>query len=59
MTEKCCQSMKHFEHMCSLTLNGCAAEFAYGPQEAKYECSPCNIKDHRHFETCTPNLIGT
>ena len=57
MLEKCGHSMGHFEHMCSLTLNGCAVENLRF--ERGYECSPCDDKTHRHYEICTPNLIGT
>lgn len=28
MVDKCCSSMSHYEHMCSLTLNGFAVERA-------------------------------
>ncbi len=57
MLEKCCGSMSHFEHMCSLTLNSCAVENARSPKA--YECSPCDDKSHRHSEVCTPSIIGT
>lgn len=57
MMEKCCNSMAHYEHMCSLTLNGCAIERANSP--GQFECSPCNDASHNHRVICTPNLIGT
>lgn len=57
MPEKCCQSMRHFEHMCSLTLNGCNVENVRFRRE--FECSPCEDRSHYHNYICTPNLIGT
>jgi len=57
MLEKCSHSMGHFEHMCSLNLNGCAIEGVR--RESVYQCSPCDDRSHRHYEVCTPNLIGT
>ncbi|KAF0216290.1 MAG: hypothetical protein FD174_3744 [Geobacteraceae bacterium] len=57
MLEKSCSSMRHFEHMCSLTLNGCAVEQIRSPQE--YECSACDEKSHSHNYICTPSLFGT
>lgn len=58
MAEKCCGSMQHYEHMCSLTLNGCAAETAYAARTESFQCSPCDDKSHRHNEICTPNIVG-
>lgn len=57
MLEKCCNSMRHYEHMCSLTLNGCNVETVRFQRE--YECSACDDKSHYHNNICTPNLIGT
>jgi hypothetical protein len=57
MSEKCCESMSHAEHMCSLTLNGCGVESARF--QRNYECSTCDDKSHAHNEICTPNIIGT
>jgi hypothetical protein len=57
MLEQCCNSMAHYEHMCSLTMNGCAIESANYARQA--ECSPCNDKAHNHKFICTPNFIGT
>lgn len=57
MVEKCCNSMEHYEHMCSLTLNGCAIERANNP--SKFECSPCDDKSHDHKHICTPSIIAT
>lgn len=57
MTETCCNSMAHYEHMCSLTLNGCAIERARA--ESQFQCSPCNDTSHNHRFVCTPNIIGT
>ncbi len=57
MLEKCCNSMTHYEHMCSLTLNGCAVETARSERE--YECSTCEDRSHNHRYVCTPSLIGT
>jgi len=57
MLEKCCGSMNHYEHLCSLTLNSCAVENARSAKA--HECSPCDDKSHRHFEVCTPSIIGT
>jgi len=57
MLEKCCNSMAHYEHMCSLTLNGCAIERAR--QGSEFECVPCDDKSHNHRYICTPSLFGT
>lgn len=57
MMEKCCNSMAHYEHMCSLKLNGCAIEKARMPGDIK--CVPCDDKNHNHRYICTPSLIGT
>lgn len=57
MRERCCGSMTHYEHMCSLTLNGCAIERAN--RTDSFECAPCEEKAHNHRVICTPNLIGT
>ena len=57
MVEKCCSSMEHYEHMCSLTLNGCAIERAN--YAAKLQCSPCNDKSHDHLQICTPSIVAT
>ncbi len=57
MLERCCNSMTHYEHMCSLTLNGCAIERANLPSQ--FECAPCEEKSHNHRVICTPSLIGT
>lgn len=57
MMEKCCNSMSHWEHMCSLTLNGCAIERANSTSE--FECVPCDDASHNHRYICTPNLFGT
>ena len=57
MTEKCCESMEHYEHMCSMTLNGCAAEAVAGTETAS-SCSPCDNRAHRHFEICVSSYIG-
>lgn len=57
MTEKCCNSMAHYEHMCSLTLNGCAIERAR--VASAFQCSPCDDSSHNHRYVCTPNIIGT
>jgi len=54
--EKCCSSMAHWEHMCSLTLNGCAVERARF--STPFECSPCDDPSHNHKYVCTPNFIG-
>ena len=62
MLEKCSHSMVHFEHMCSINLNGCAVEGARIDRasfETPYICTPCDDRSHRHYEVCTPNLIGT
>ena len=56
MLEKCCNSMAHYEHMCSLTLNGCAIERAR--LSSSYECAPCDDPSHNHRYICTPNFIG-
>lgn len=56
MLEKCCTSMRHAEHMCSLTLNGCASETARF--QTDYDCSACDNRAHAHNEICTPNIIG-
>jgi hypothetical protein len=56
MTEKCCSSMSHFEHMCSLTLNGCAVERSRS--SSSFECSTCDDKTHDHRYICTPNFFG-
>ena len=55
MKEKSCQSMRHFEHMCSLTLNGCWAERRFTDDP---EIDRCDNKSHRHYDICTPNFIG-
>lgn len=57
MLEKCCNSMAHYEHMCSLTLNGCAIETAR--LSSGFECTPCKDPSHNHRYICTPNFIGT
>lgn len=57
MTERCCNSMAHYEHMCSLTLNGCAIERARA--ESEFQCTPCDDTSHNHRYICTPNIIGT
>jgi len=57
MLEGCCSSMEHYEHMCSLTLNGCAVEKTVSARQ--FECSPCDDKGHNHRLICTPNFIGT
>lgn len=57
MTEKCCNSMEHYEHMCSLTLNGCAIEKAR-QEKGGFECAPCEDPKHNHRYICTPSLIG-
>lgn len=56
MSEKCCNSMAHYEHMCSLTLNGCAIERAR--LSSSFECIPCDDPAHNHRYVCTPSLIG-
>ena len=56
MSEKCCNSMAHYEHMCSLTLNGCAIERA---RASGFMCMPCDDPSHNHRYICTPSLIGT
>jgi hypothetical protein len=57
MMEKCCNSMAHWEHMCSLTLNGCAIEKARS--STNFECTPCDDPSHNHRYICTPNIFGT
>lgn len=57
MLEKCCNSMAHYEHMCSLTLNGCAIERARLASD--FHCTPCDDVSHNHRYICTPNIIGT
>ena len=54
--ERCCNSMAHYEHMCSLNLNGCAIERAR--VDSSFECTPCDDKSHDHRYICTPSLIG-
>ncbi|BCS54796.1 hypothetical protein GSbR_29960 [Geobacter sp. SVR] len=39
MRETSCGSMKHYEHMCSLTLNGCAIEKLLATGDA--DIAPC------------------
>jgi hypothetical protein len=56
MLENCCNSMAHYEHMCSLTLNGCAIEKARAAGD--FACSPCTEPSHNHRYVCTPSLIG-
>lgn len=48
--------MAHYEHMCSLTLNGCAIERARSASDIK--CVPCDKPSHNHRYVCTPSLIG-
>jgi len=57
LTETCCNSMAHYEHMCSLTLNGCAIERVNLSSE--FECTPCTDPSHNHMFICTPNFFGT
>ena len=57
MLESCNHSMRHFEHMCSITEDSCAIETVRF--EGDYECIPCHDASHRHYELCTPNIIGT
>lgn len=56
MLEKCCNSMAHYEHMCSLNLNGCAIERPRNASDIK--CIPCDKPSHNHRHICTPSLIG-
>jgi len=57
MLEKCCNSMAHYEHMCSLSLYGCAIERAR--YSSNFNCSPCDDPSHNHRYICTPSLFGT
>jgi hypothetical protein len=57
MLAKCCGDMTHYEHMCSLNLNGCAIEKARST--SSFECSPCDDTSHNHRYVCTPSLFGT
>ncbi len=59
MDERSCGSMKHPEHMCSLTKNGCAAEVARLSKDPAYRCETCGATSHASDNLCTPSLIGT
>lgn len=55
MLEKCSHSMRHWEHMCSLTENGCEA--MEKTESTGYDCSPCE-GGHRHYTGCTSSYIA-
>jgi len=56
MREQCGHSMQHWEHMCSLTDNGCAEE-RLRSKEA-FECVPCDEPSHGHYVGCTSSYIA-
>jgi len=57
MLEKCSHSMRHWEHMCSLTHSGCESMEKSG-YSADYECIPCG-EGHRHYSGCTSSYVAT
>ncbi len=57
MLEKCSHSMRHWEHMCSLTRSGCESMEKSG-YSADYECIPCG-EGHRHYSGCTSSYVAT
>ncbi|SNB44972.1 hypothetical protein SAMN06269301_0364 [Geobacter sp. DSM 9736] len=57
MLEKCSHSMQHWEHMCSLTENGCAAMETLR-HNMDHDCTPCEDKSHRHFAGCTSSYVA-
>jgi hypothetical protein len=60
MDEKSCESMHHWEHMCSLKQNSCEEEkLAQLMIDPMYECKRCGAKTKAPGNLCTPNIIGT
>jgi len=56
MREKCGHSMQHWEHMCSLTSNGCADERLRNKEA--FECVPCDEPSHGHYVGCSSSYIA-
>jgi len=56
MREQCGHSMQHWEHMCSLTDNGCAAEKFRSTET--YDCVPCDDHSQGHYWGCSSSYIA-
>lgn len=54
MLEKCSHSMRHWEHMCSLTRSGCEAM----ERTSDNTCTSCE-EEHRHYSGCTSSYVAT